>query len=896
MIKTKKKTASNKKTPAKRSSGMAPTDRRAVRVIGAVTLALLLVMIALACISYLFTGAGDQSVQPDERYGNLLGKAGYFLAHALMSRMGLATFFILTVGFALTGILALDKPFSRIALFCAKTIGAGLWLSVLLAYFSSEYSGAWGYRLNDMLQGYIGWGLAILLALFPIVWAILRYGITPEKLNQVREQRLAEAQARRAEAERLRAEKEDQLRRLDELKRDADKPHSDEAPSDDFAVTEEEDPSSDEDDAMEPLPDSVETFPARPDADGDPCYEGNDDGLVSADNSWSYADGQQEDELSDGEAAPDVFPDDDSACEEGMEGQNAAYAVEDRCPDVPSSGLPAEGQVLHEREGDVECTVSIASAEGELDEDLAERIVAQYGEYDPKLELSGFEFPPLSLLRKLDNEGINVDKDEVTANRRRIVETLKNYNIDISHIHSTIGPTVTLYEIIPAPGVKVSKIKSLEDDIALSLSALGIRIIAPIPGRGTIGIEVPNKEPSMVSMNAVVSSAKFQTAKMELPVAIGKNISNETVVFDLAKMPHLLMAGATGQGKSVGLNAVLASLLYKKHPSQVKFVLVDPKKVELTLYNKIERHYLAKLPDSQEAIITDTAKVVNTLNSLCMEMDARYDLLKDAYVRNIKEYNAKFVARRLNPEKGHRYLPYIVLVVDEFADLIMTAGKEVEMPIARLAQLARAVGIHLIIATQRPSVNVITGLIKANFPARIAFRVTSKIDSRTILDASGAEQLIGKGDMLLSANNVLTRVQCAFIDTPEVEEICEFIGAQKAYPHAFLLPEYNGDRDGDGTSGASSGDPMERDPKFEEAARIVVALQQGSASVIQRKMAIGFNRAGRIVDQLEAAGVIGPFNGSKAREVLIQDEASLNRLLYGADGPVPQGGETPMPF
>ena len=396
-------------------------------------------------------------------------------------------------------------------------------------------------------------------------------------------------------------------------------------------------------------------------------------------------------------------------------------------------------------------------------------------------------------------------------------------------------------------------------------------------------------------MNSVVSSVKFQTAQMELPVAIGKNISNETVVFDLAKMPHLLMAGATGQGKSVGLNAVIASLLYKKHPSQVKFVLVDPKKVELTLYNKIERHYLAKLPDSQEAIITDTTKVIYTLNSLCMEMDQRYDLLKDAYVRNIKEYNAKFVARRLNPEKGHRYLPYIVLVVDEFADLIMTAGKEVETPIARLAQLARAVGIHLIIATQRPSVNVITGLIKANFPARIAFRVTSKIDSRTILDTSGAEQLIGKGDMLFSAGNEMTRVQCAFIDTPEVEEICDFIGAQKGYPDAFLLPEYSGERDGEGGSGGASGDPMERDPKFEEAARIVVALQQGSASVIQRKMAIGFNRAGRIVDQLEAAGIIGPFNGSKAREVLVQDEASLNRILYG-DGPVPEGGKENMPF
>ena len=881
MAKTKKKIVPSKKTSSATSASQG-LDRRAARVIGGVALALLLLMVVLACVSYLFTGAGDQSVETGSRYGNLLGKAGYQISHLLMGRMGLSTFFILTVGFALAGIVMLDKPFSRIALFCAKTIGAGIWFSVVLAYFSSEYSGAWGYRLNDLLSGYIGWGLPILLALFPIVWAILRYGITPEKLNEVREQRLARMQARRAQAESLRAEKEEQMRRLDDLARE----QADDSPA--FAVDEETQPQDEPQHGQDAIEDyEPQEVPADDAPWQQPAYE--EGSAAQTDGLAESVQGGEQDIPS---PTMDYTPaQDDVPCEK----TDALYAVEDRFSDTAHAELPQQGQTLHEQEDGVECTVTVASSEGEWDEDLAGRIVAQYGEYDPKLELAGYEFPPVRLLRKFDNEGINVDKDEVTANRRRIVETLKNYNIDISHIHSTIGPTVTLYEIIPAPGVKVSKIKSLEDDIALSLSALGIRIIAPIPGKGTIGIEVPNKEPSMVSMNAVVCSAKFQTAQMELPVAIGKNISNETVVFDLAKMPHLLMAGATGQGKSVGLNAVLASLLYKKHPSQVKFVLVDPKKVELTLYNKIERHYLAKLPDSQEAIITDTTKVINTLNSLCMEMDARYDLLKDAYVRNIKEYNAKFVARRLNPEKGHRYLPYIVLVVDEFADLIMTAGKEVEMPIARLAQLARAVGIHLIIATQRPSVNVITGLIKANFPARIAFRVTSKIDSRTILDAAGAEQLIGKGDMLLSANNMLTRVQCAFIDTPEVEEICEFIGAQKAYPNAFLLPEYNGDRDGDFAGGGTGGDPLERDPKFEEAARIVVALQQGSASVIQRKMAIGFNRAGRIVDQLEAAGVIGPFNGSKAREVLIQDEASLNRLLYGADGPVPKGGES-MPF
>ncbi len=436
---------------------------------------------------------------------------------------------------------------------------------------------------------------------------------------------------------------------------------------------------------------------------------------------------------------------------------------------------------------------------------------------------------------------------------------------------------MTLYEIVPAAGIRISKIKNLEDDIALSLAALGIRIIAPIPGKGTIGIEVPNANAQMVSMRQVIASKKFQEAKMELPVAMGRTITNENFIFDLAKMPHLLMAGATGQGKSVGLNAILTSLLYKKHPSQLKFVLVDPKKVELTLYNKIERHYLAILPDSDEAIITDTTKVINTLNSLCIEMDNRYELLKSAMVRNIKEYNAKFISRRLNPEEGHKYLPYIVLVIDEFADLIMTAGKEVEMPIARLAQLARAIGIHLIVATQRPSVNVITGIIKANFPARAAFRVTSKIDSRTILDAGGADQLIGKGDMLFSQGSDLVRLQCAFVDTPEVEEICDFIGNQQAYPTAYQLPEYVGEEGG----GVGDIDPSDRDALFEDAARLVVATQQGSTSMIQRKLKLGYNRAGRIVDQLEAAGILGPFEGSKARQVLVPDEMALEQKLNG---------------
>ena len=503
-------------------------------------------------------------------------------------------------------------------------------------------------------------------------------------------------------------------------------------------------------------------------------------------------------------------------------------------------------------------------------------LVEQHGEYDPTLDLGSYTFPGIDLLKEYEVAGNTVEQNELEANKNRIIDTLKNYSIDISQIKATIGPTVTLYEIVPAPGVRISKIKNLEDDIALSLSALGIRIIAPIPGKGTIGIEVPNQKPDIVSMRTVIASKTFQDSKMELPIVLGKTISNEIYVTDLAKMPHLLMAGATGQGKSVGLNAVLVSLLYKKHPAQLKLVLVDPKKVELTLYKKLVRHFLAKLPDSEEAIITETKKVVNTMNSLCIEMDNRYELLKIAECRNLKEYNEKFVQRKLNPEKGHKFLPYIVLVIDEFADLIMTAGKEIETPIARLAQLARAIGIHLIVATQRPSVNIITGTIKANFPARIAFKVTSKIDSRTILDAGGADQLIGRGDMLISTGSDLKRVQCAFVDTPEVERICEFIGSQKGYSDAFQLPEYN---DPDATSGHEDINPDERDPLFMEAAKMVVMHQQGSASLLQRRLKLGYNRAGRIVDQLESAGIIGPFEGSKARQVLFPDEYSLEQYL-----------------
>lgn len=510
-----------------------------------------------------------------------------------------------------------------------------------------------------------------------------------------------------------------------------------------------------------------------------------------------------------------------------------------------------------------------------IEENLAAKLVEDFGEFDPTLELSNYKYPTPELLVEHSSGGITINQSELEENKNRILETLRNYKIGIDKIKATVGPTVTLYEIIPEAGVRISKIKSLEDDIALSLAALGIRIIAPIPGKGTIGIEVPNTKPSMVSMRSLITSPKFQTAEMELPIALGKTISNETFVVDLAKMPHLLMAGATGQGKSVGLNAVLTSLLYKKHPAEVKFVLVDPKKVELTLFNKIERHYLAKLPDTEDAIITDNTKVINTLNSLCIEMDNRYSLLKDAMVRNIKEYNEKFKQRKLNPNNGHKFLPYIVLVVDEFADLIMTAGKEVETPIARLAQLARAIGIHLIIATQRPSVNVITGIIKANFPARIAFRVSSKIDSRTILDGPGADQLIGRGDLLYTQGNDMVRVQCAFVDTPEVERITDYIGSQKGYGDAYLLPEYVGEESGT----ALDIDISERDALFRDAAEIIVTAQQGSASLLQRKLKLGYNRAGRLIDQLEAAGIVGPFEGSKARSVNIPDLYSLEQFL-----------------
>lgn len=566
---------------------------------------------------------------------------------------------------------------------------------------------------------------------------------------------------------------------------------------------------------------------------------------------------------------PDEIPTDDEEVEE-PESDLVEIDLNSKIEENVGSTHQIQAIIAPEGEGDVELTI-----ESVQEIEANGSVIDNQELYDPTLELSSYQRPPIEILEEYKNQEAPVTNEELIANKNKIVETLANYKIQIDKIKATIGPTVTLYEIVPAPGVRISKIKNLEDDIALSLAALGIRIIAPIPGRGTIGIEVPNQKPEVVSMYSIIKSAKFQESKHELLIALGKNISNETFILDLTKLPHLLVAGATGQGKSVGLNAIITSLLYKKHPSQLKFVLIDPKKVELTLYSRLERHFLAKLPDSDEAIITDTQKVIYTLNSLCIEMDQRYELLKTAQVRNIKEYNDKFTARRLNPNKGHKFLPYIVVVIDEFADLIMTAGREVETPLARLAQLARAIGIHLIIATQRPSINIITGVIKANFPARIAFRVSSMIDSRTILDHPGANQLIGRGDMLVSTGSDMVRVQCAFVDVPEIERLTDFISNQRGYATAFMLPEYAPESNEE----HFEVDLRKRDDLFDEAARLVVQYQQGSTSLIQRKFSIGYNRAGRIIDQLEAAGVVGPFEGSKARNVLITDELSLEQIL-----------------
>ncbi|MEZ4854513.1 DNA translocase FtsK [Flavobacterium sp.] len=805
---------------------------RQQKFIFGVLLLLLAVALLLSFISYFITGNFDQSIAQEvldrkAKAQNWLGKVGAFLADFFLYKgFGVASFLFVRI-FVLIGVyFILDIAVSKLK----KTIFWDLYLVIILSVFlgffwdyAPQLSGVIGFEINTFIQDYLGkFGTLLILIFATIIFLVFRIKIAPETFTSIFKKQEKESETDVAKHNEPWVE---------------DKPINEEISIQDATTISQKTT----DFILEEDENELGNFELKQTPTS--TFEINKETLKPTIEKSS--------ELS----------------------LNPTIKTQDQSKET----IVATEKTFNEDEiaSSNDFVIETAQEEETVEENLAAKLVQDFGEFDPTLELSNYQFPPIDLLKEYTTSGITINQEELEENKNNIVETLKNYSIGISQIKATVGPTVTLYEIVPEAGIRISKIKNLEDDIALSLSALGIRIIAPIPGKGTIGIEVPNNKPSMVAMKTVIASPKFQQAEMELPVALGKTISNETFVADLAKMPHLLMAGATGQGKSVGLNAILTSLLYKKHPAEVKFVLVDPKKVELTLFNKIERHYLAKLPDTEDAIITDNTKVINTLNSLCIEMDARYDLLKDAMVRNIKEYNEKFKQRKLNPENGHRFLPYIVLVVDEFADLIMTAGKEVETPIARLAQLARAIGIHLIIATQRPSVNVITGMIKANFPARLAFRVMSKIDSRTILDAGGADQLIGRGDLLYTSGNDMVRVQCAFVDTPEVEKICDFIGNQKAYPDAYLLPEYVGEESG--TTLDNNID--ERDSLFREAAEVIVTAQQGSASLIQRKLKLGYNRAGRIIDQLEAAGIVGPFEGSKARQVLIPDLTSLEIFL-----------------
>lgn len=810
-------------------------DKRTRRISGLFVLFLGLYGL-VAFTAYLFTWKDDQSMlsnnwwtilsEGNYEVENGLGPLGAMVGHFFIyERFGIMSYLILLILFVVGMRIVFNKSPMPLAKTVLASFAAMLIFSPFLAFLFSPdlmiMGGAYGYELNHILYGKIGvTGTGLLLVFLVIGYIIAVFNPSFAWLSPL---------ANRAQ---------NAIVSLFDSARESSKAA--------FASP----PSSDDD--KEEFRDTIGEMDQFTTGAADVAMNEDEEDEEDEETARKDEDRQRGDSAESGSLELEV--------ELGADVEDEDSSSADR--------EPAEAS-------DEGFTVEPATTEKELTSEELDEKLNDVGEYDPTLDLSNYQMPRVDLLADHGGGQVRVSKEELEENKDKIVTTLGNYKIGIDKIKATIGPTVTLYEIVPEPGVRISKIKNLEDDIALSLAALGIRIIAPIPGRGTIGIEVPNSNADIVSMRSLIASEKFQNSTYELPIALGKTISNESFVTDLSRMPHLLMAGATGQGKSVGLNAILVSLLYKKHPAQIKFVLVDPKKVELSLFNKIERHYLAKLPGEEEAIITDTAKVVKTLNSLCVEMDNRYEKLKDAQVRNIKEYNAKFIKRKLNPEKGHEYLPYIVLVVDEFADLIMTAGKEVETPIARLAQLARAIGIHLIIATQRPSVNIITGVIKANFPARIAFRVTSKIDSRTILDAGGADQLIGRGDMLLSTGNDVIRLQCGFVDTPEVDDITEFIGGQRAYPTAFELPEYEPEEG----SGPGDIDVEDRDPMFEDAARLLVSTQQGSTSLIQRKLKLGYNRAGRIVDQLEAAGVVGPFEGSKARQVLIPDEYSLEQLL-----------------
>jgi S-DNA-T family DNA segregation ATPase FtsK/SpoIIIE len=826
------KSPKNKESKPQKNKGKQESDGRLSKIIGILFLCLA-VFLGIALISYLvsfFSGHhqeyGYQIFSQKINIQNRTGRAGVFLAQTLIKEsFGIGAFFFVYL-LTLIGLRLNDSAKIKMwsiwkwALFCL------VWLPLFFAFIATAapkcaiFGGAVGQWLNNILTQYVGnTGVIIILAFLFLVFAVYQFNLTLNYFKQLREKREEERRHKAA----LLAEQRIQ----EELERERNN-------TTDFGEDIDPDFIDDEEDDQHLPPTNAYTK--------DPSFE-----IVNADNDPQ----QKENVFKPAEVTLDPI----------------VTAVNDT---KPQDAVPQKADNDSEK---VELVIENTPTEETVEKGKVHHTIDT--PFDPRYELRDFKFPTLDMLNDYGGKKSEIDEEELQANKNKIVETLGNYGIGIDKIFATIGPTVTLYEIVPVAGIRISKIKNLEDDIAMSLAALGIRIIAPMPGKGTIGIEVPNKKPETVSMRSVLASEKFQNAKFALPCAIGKTISNETYAFDLAKMPHILMAGATGQGKSVGLNAIIASLLYSKHPSELKFVMVDPKKVELTLYNRIERHYLAKLPDSEDAIITDVRQVVRTLNSLCIEMDQRYDLLKSAECRNIIEYNEKFKSRRLLPTEGHRYLPYIVLVVDEFADLIMTAGREVEAPIARLAQLARAIGIHLIIATQRPSVNIITGSIKANFPARIAFRVISQVDSKTILDQSGANQLIGRGDMLLSTGNDLVRLQCAFIDTPEVEAITEYIGAQRGYPEPFLLPEVPED-EGDG---ADIEDDGERDSLFEEAARIVVQTQQGSTSMIQRKLKLGYNRAGRIIDQLEAAGIVGPFSGSKSREVKVGSEAALEQIL-----------------
>ena len=853
----KPKTNSNlkKPQPRPRQQGImgrlrSPSTRLAL---GGITM-VVAVLLLIAFVSYLFSGDADQSVVGDAmnrplqetgaKVQNSLGVFGAVVAHFFLFRwFGISSFLIIPLLLFLGVKLLFSRELVPLRQFTYQVIFYLFWISALFGFFVlwhdstanwSVLSGGFGLFVNQVLYQAIGWGSAIVIGIVLFLYLIYFYRVNSLEHVAERVEKLPVPKAPKIKNPFAGA-----LQRLVPEQEEAD-----ETP----AVTE----------------------PPR----HEPAFEVIKPEAVPAEEDREEQE-RQEDRLR--EDIRQMTATARRALATGVEAPAVALSVPASAVAAAPVAAPTPEAAVAEPEFTIE-EVAADPLDSLIDDSFnAQDRLARLGPYDPKLELSRYQSPPLSLLKEPTGDRARVTEEELKSKKDTIVRTLSDYGITIASIKATPGPTVTLYEIVPAAGVKISRIKNLEDDIALSLAALGIRIIAPMPGKGTIGIEVPNKQRETVFIRSVLGSEKFQKSHAELPVVLGKTISNEIYVTDLARMPHLLIAGSTGQGKSVGMNVILVSLLYRKHPAELKFVLVDPKKVELSLFSKIERHFLAKLPGVEEAIITDTRKVIHTLNSLCIEMDTRYELLKNAGVRNLKEYNQKFIERRLNPEKGHRFLPYIVLVIDELADLMMTAGKEVETPIARLAQLARAIGIHLIVATQRPSVDIITGKIKANFPARLSFKVTQKVDSRTILDANGAEQLVGLGDMLFLQGSDMTRLQCPFVDTPEIDAVCDYIGGQQGYPDAYLLPEFEGDEPSEDRDLETDN----LDSMFKDAARMIVTHQQGSTSLIQRKLKLGYNRAGRIMDQLEAVGIVGPFEGSKAREVLVQSDERLEEIFQG---------------